>query len=94
MAWAAYWVLLVVSVARPALVAAIRALSAPQGHGTMGASVDNGILTFTVKTDALAWSGSSSLTAIALWIAGPPLLLWMLWLATRTRPMAARERTL
>ena len=94
LAWAAYWLVLVASVARPALWAAIRALSAPDGHGTMSASMDSGMLTFKVSTDALVYTGSASLTSIALWIAGPPLVLWMLWLATRTRPMAARERML
>ena len=94
LAWAAYWVVLLASVARPALRAMISAVSAPDGHGTMSASVEAGMLTFNVRSDALAWTGSASLTSIALWIAGPPLLLWMVWLATRTRPMAARERTL
>jgi hypothetical protein len=93
LAWVAYWLVLLASVARPPLVAALRALSAPQGHGTMNASVANSILTFSVKTDTLAWTGSASLTSIALWIAVPPLAIWALWMATRTRPVAAHERT-
>jgi len=93
LAWAAYWLVLLATVARPPLVAALSALSAPEGHGTMNASMANSVLTFSVKTDVLSWTGSASLTSIAFWIAVPPLLLWALWMATRTRPVAARERT-
>jgi hypothetical protein len=59
----------------------------------MSAGMANAVLTFSVKTDALVWTGSASLTSIAFWVAVPPLLLWALWMATRTRPVAARERT-
>ena len=93
LAWVAYWLVLIATLARPPLVAALRALSAPDGHGTMNASMANSMLTFTVKTDTLSWSGSASLTSIAFWIAVPPLVLWALWMATRTRPIAAHERT-
>ncbi|MDB4883855.1 MAG: hypothetical protein JWL95_2621 [Gemmatimonadetes bacterium] len=92
-AWVAYWIVLLTVVVRPALLTALKALSAPDGHGSMSANVANSVLSFTVKTDALSYTGSASLTSIALWIAGPPLALWMLWLATRPRPVAARERT-
>ncbi len=30
-----------------------------------------------------AWSGAASLTPIALWIVGPPLLLWLVWFVRR-----------
>lgn len=93
LAWLAYWLLLIVTLARAPLVAALTALRAPEGHGTMSAAMANSVLTFSVKTDALAWSGSASLTSIALWIAVPPLVLWALWMATRTRHIAAQERT-
>jgi hypothetical protein len=93
LAWVAYWLVLIATVARPPLVAALAALSAPEGHGSMSAGMANAVLTFSVKTDALAWTGSASLTSIAFWVAAPPLLLWALWMATRMRPVAARERT-
>ena len=95
LAWIAYWIVLVATVARPGLFAALRALSAPAGHGTMSASMDNLLFSLTVKSDAAVWSGSASLLSIALWVAGPPLLLWLLWLVTRTSPVAApRERSI
>jgi predicted ABC-type sugar transport system permease subunit len=93
LAWIAYWLVLLASVARPPLIAALRALSAPEGHGTMSAGMANGDLTFSVKTDALAWSGTASLTSIALWVTIPPLVMWAVWMVTRTRPVAASERT-
>ena len=92
LAWLAYWLILVATVARPPLLAALRALSAPEGHGTMNASMANSMLTVSVKTDTLAWSGSASLTSLALWITVPPLVLWAVWMATRSRHVAAPER--
>jgi hypothetical protein len=56
--------------------------------------MDNAILRLTVTTDGISWIGSASITSIALWIAGPPLVLWVLWMATRTRSVPARERVL
>jgi hypothetical protein len=32
-----------------------------------------------------------SMTSMALWFAGPPLLLFVLWLVTRRAPVPARE---
>ena len=93
LAWVAYWLVLIGTLARPPLVAALRALSAPDGHGTMSAGMANSIVTLSIKTDTLSWSGSASLTTIAFWVAVPPLVLWALWMATRTRPVAAHERT-
>jgi hypothetical protein len=33
-----------------------------------------------------------SLTSMALWFAGPPLLLFLLWLVTRRSPVDAPQR--
>jgi hypothetical protein len=35
------------------------------------------------------WSGATGLGELALWLAGPPLLLWVAWLLTRPRMPAA-----
>ena len=94
LSWLAYWLLLIVTVARPALFAALRAMSAPQGHGSMSANISNSGIDFSVKSDSMIWSGSTSLTSLALWIAGPPLVIWLFWLVTRTSPVAARERSI
>jgi hypothetical protein len=33
--------------------------------------------------EATTWIGHASVVSVALWIAGPPLLLWLAWVATR-----------
>ena len=92
LAWLAYWLVLLVTIMRPALVNVIAGISSPGGHGSISANMSDGVVSLIVKADAATWTGSASLTSIALWIAGPPLLLFAIWMATRTRPAAARER--
>jgi len=48
-------------------------------------------LSSTVTGDGVHWTGSGSVTSIVLWLCGPPLLLWLLWLVTRRAPTTARE---
>jgi hypothetical protein len=94
LAWLVYWVSLAVITLRPALSNALVAVRAPQGHGTISSGINNGVMSLTVKSDQLIYTGSASLMTIAFWIAVPPLLLWVFWFATRTRPVAERERVL
>ena len=91
LAWAAYWILLVLVVLRPAIAMVLRALNAPKGLGSINAGVADGMATLTVVASGVTWSGTSSLTSLALWIAGPPLLLWLVWLVTRRAPAPAPE---
>jgi hypothetical protein len=91
LAWVAYWVALITVGLHSALGAVLRALNAPSGHGTIGASVDNGNFVLKVTTDGQTWIGSTSLTTAALWFAGPPLLLFLVWLATRRAPVTERD---
>lgn len=91
LAWIAYWVLLVLVGLRSAIAAVISALNAPKGLGSIGVNVGDGLAKLTVSSGAGTWTGSMSLTALALWLAGPPLLLWLLWVATRREPATARE---
>lgn len=90
-AWTIYWVALIVVTLHSALAAASRALNAPNGHGSIGAGVDKGIFTLTITTNGRVWTGSTSLTTMALWFAGPPLLLWLVWFVTRRAPVDVRE---
>ena len=94
LAWSAYWIVLAAVSLRGAIAAASRALAAEQGKGSMSASIDNGMLTLHAAGNGSTWSGSASLTSIALWIAGPPLILWLVWLVTRRSPstMSDAER--
>ena len=90
-AWVVYWVLLVAVSLRSALVAAARALNAPKGLGSISASVDNGNFILKASSGTQTWSGSTSLTSMALWFAGPPLVLFLLWLVTRRAPVTERD---
>ena len=91
LAWVVYWVLLLIVGLSPALSLVVRALSAPKGLGSISANVGNGVASLTVSSTAQTWTGSVSLTALAFWIAGPPLLLWLLWLVTRREPAPERD---
>jgi len=53
--------------------------------------VDGGNFVFKASVGSDTWSRTMSLTAMALWFAGPPLLLFIVWLVTRRAPVAERE---
>jgi|SRR4051812_8082180 hypothetical protein len=91
-AWVVYWVLLVAIGLRSALAAAARALNAPKGLGSISASVDGGNFILKASSGTSTWSGSTSLTSMALWFAGPPLLLFLVWLVTRRAPVSEQDR--
>jgi hypothetical protein len=91
LAWIVYWAALIVVGLHSALGVALRALTAPSGHGTIGASVDNDNFVLKITTDGQTYVGSTSLTTAVLWFAGPPLLLFLVWLVTRRTPAAAHD---
>lgn len=89
-AWCAYWLVLVVAVlGRPALLT--WRLSHDAGsHGGASASITNDVVALTVtQRGATRWAGSASFLAIALWLAVPPLLLFVAW--WRGRPARAAD---
>ena len=90
LAWGVYWLALILVALSPAMMLALRAVSAPHGKGNISVSMANGVLTASIAANGATWVGTSSLTSIALWLAIPPLVLWFVWLATRRSP-AARE---
>ena len=48
----------------------------PPTHGSISASLSGTLLQVNIAKDGVSlWSGAASLGALALWIAGPPLLL-------------------
>lgn len=85
LAWLAYWVGLIVLTLSPA-IAALWRLSQTSGHGRATAGVTDGILSasITAGTQTL-WTGSISLSSLALLLAGPPLALWIAWLIAASR---------
>src|SRR4051812_32107298 len=82
LAWGAYWIVLLAATSITVLRTALAAVAAPEGHGTVSVSMANGVITLLAKSDTSTYTGSASLLAIALWVAGPPLLLFALWAAT------------
>jgi hypothetical protein len=85
MGWGIYWALLACFTLGSGALAVWR-MTRPDRHGSVSASFDDGLLRVSVIGDGVtAWSGSADLGTLALWIAGPPLLLWLAWLASRPR---------
>jgi len=85
--WAGYWAGLVGVAVSPAIGATWRATHLPDGHGSVSAGFGNANLTYTVIEDGVkTFVGTTSLTTALLWVAGPPLLLWIVWLFVRERP--------
>jgi hypothetical protein len=87
-AWSAYWVgLVLVKLAEPIRIA-WRLTRLPDNHGTISASYADGLLKITMIQDGVTqYAGSVSFAALALWIAGPPLVMFVLWLMIRPRPI-------
>jgi hypothetical protein len=56
----------------------------PDAKGSLNASAGDKGLSLTVIADGgTTWSGTASLTSIAFWVVGPPLLLWLVWFVRR-----------
>jgi hypothetical protein len=90
--WAIYWLLLVIVKLGPGLLAALRVMNAPEGeHGSINVGMGDGAITASVVGSGVHWTGSASVLGVVLWVCGPPLLLWLLWLVTRRAPAPARE---
>jgi hypothetical protein len=92
LAWSAYWVGLVLVTFSPAIAAGWRMSQQPDGHGSANVSFGNGILTATiVEAGRTSWAGSIALLNLAFLVAGPPVLLWIVWLAGWARTNNADE---
>jgi hypothetical protein len=85
--WAAYWAALLLVALGPAVLSIWR-VSQSSEKGNVSLGLDNALVHLTVMNGpTTTWSGSALLSTLALWIAGPPLLLWVVWLFTRpSRP--------
>jgi hypothetical protein len=90
-AWAAYWIGLVVVKLGAGIVAALRVMNAANEHGTVNVGMGDGAFNASVNGNGVHWAGSASVMSTVLWLCGPPLLLWLLWLVTRRAPAPARE---
>ena len=86
-AWAVYWIALVLVKLGYGLFADVPRAGRAGGHGKIDVEHERrDIHAPTSSAIGLHWTGSASLMSIVLWLCGPPLLLWLLWLVTRRAP--------
>jgi hypothetical protein len=92
LAWCGYWIaLLAVTVAKP-LAAAIRLAQDPKSHGNAAISFGNGVFTANIsQAGQPSWTGSVSVLTLTLLVAGPPLLLWLMWFIATSRTNNAEQ---
>ena len=91
LSWGTYWVGLALATLGPALPAILRATS---GQGSITASAgDQGVRLVVSEAGTTLWSGAASVSSIAFWIVGPPLVLWVVWLARRRAARAEAAST-
>jgi len=90
----AYWAGLAAVAITPFSIAAGTIAHLSGNRGTASASFGNAGVTLTaLKDGATIYTGTASLLQMALWIAVPPLALWVVWLAMRpSRAEAAALR--
>lgn len=75
---AGYWTLLAVVLLGPPIIAGWRVTRPEAGHGVINGSLDGSMIHVTMSSaHTIPWSGSISLGALALWVLGPPLVLWL-----------------
>jgi hypothetical protein len=85
-AWVAYWVGLGAVTLGPYVAQIRRVTSAPDNTGSISLSTEDAELTLRIiENGRTVADASMSILSIALLVAGPPLLLWLLWLAVRSR---------
>jgi hypothetical protein len=90
--WTAYWVGLAAVTLAPTARAVWRATRLPDGGGTISAAYDNGLLNVTVvERGVQTFAAAAPFGSAVLWIVGPPLALWLVWLAVRERRTAPNQ---
>jgi hypothetical protein len=66
----------------------------PNSHGSASAGFTNDILNVTVaQSGSPIYTGSVSLLSLVLLAAGPPLIIWLVWLVAASRTNNAGEAT-
>jgi hypothetical protein len=91
--WAAYWVGLAGVTLGPAARACWRATHLPEGHGSISAGFGDGSVNFTVVEEGVkTFAASAPIGTVMMWLIAPPLVLWLVWLALRSRDRSAREQ--
>jgi len=84
--WAAYWTGLAAVSLGPIAQTAWRVTRLPEGKGEISVGLSNSTLHFTVIEEGVRTVTATTSLGIAIaWVIGPPLALWLLWLALRSR---------
>jgi hypothetical protein len=84
-AWSTYWAGLAAVTLGPALGPIMR-VTGEDAKGSISAGIANDAFNLTIaEAGTTVWSGHASLTAVVLWVAVPPLLLWIAWMVARPR---------
>ena len=83
-AWAGYWVVLGAVTLAPFAKWIWDINRIPGQHGSAALSAgDAGVTLTAIKDGVTVYTGVAPLTDLAFWIAGPPLVLWLIWLVLR-----------
>jgi hypothetical protein len=85
LSWVAYWIALVAVRLGGAIMAIRHVTSLPKGRGSFSLTFDDVFSLKVIDSGRTVWSGSAAFGEVVLWFAGPPLLLFVLWLLARPR---------
>ena len=93
LAWAAYWLALIVVGLSPAITAIWRVARAGPGHGNVNAGFSDasGMYATVVQNGATTYSSSVSMLTVILLLALPPLMMWAVFLLVAPRTINADE---
>lgn len=90
--WVAYWAVAAAVKLGPAIAVIYGATQGSEGKGSFSINFGDGALTLTViENGATTYTGSASLLEVAAWVAGPPLLWWIVWAMRRRKAEGQRE---
>ena len=93
--WTAYWLALVVVGLSPAIIAIQRLASLGPGRGNVNAGIsESGMYATVVQDGVTTYNGSISLLGVALLVAGPPLVMWAVFVLATARTNDADKNTL
>ena len=91
--WIAYWVVAGAIKLGPAIAAFVRATSGSDGHSKISAGYGDGRFTLSVVDRGVTtYDGSVGSLALAAWVAGPPLIAWVLWMILGRRADTPNDR--
>lgn len=86
-AWGAYWAGLAGVTLGPFALYVWKLARQAGKHGTVSLSLgDEGFHLTALRDGAVAWSGTVGVGTFALWVAVPPLAIWLVWLLMRPSP--------